>query len=311
LWLPPTGGAQKDKIIKRVEELEAMGDTPGEAAILTAYRLAENTFIKDGNNRVVLCTDGDFNVGITSEKDLDDLITKERQKGVYLTCLGVGMGNFKDSKLETLAKRGNGNYAYIDNIAEAEKVLVKELSQTFYAVADDVYMNVQFNSALVKEYRLIGFDNKRDAVADSTTDLEGGEIGSGNSTLALFEIQLTDDKLVQNNATTTDAIATINLRYGLCNDTAHRTINFACKPITQDFKTIDDDYQFAASVAMFAIKLKQSKYAKDIDWLDIETMASESYNPQNYLQNDFLQLIHKAKEIYTGASKKKKKKKEE
>lgn len=306
VWLPPTGGAEKEKIIKRIEELEAMGDTPGEAAILTAYRLAEHTFIKDGNNRVVLCTDGDFNVGITSEKDLDDLITKERQKGVYLTCLGVGMGNFKDSKLETLAKRGNGNYAYLDNIAEAEKVLVKELTQTFYAVADDVYMNIQFNPALVKEYKLIGFDNKRDAVADSTTNMEGAEIGSGNSTLALFEIQPVDTNALSTLSNQT--MATVSLKYGLCNDTTQVTIVYDCPYKLEEFKTIHNDYQFAAAVAMFSYKLKQSKFGKHIDWLDIETITLESYKPDNYLQNDFLQLVHKAKEIYTGTQKRKRKK---
>lgn len=306
VWLPPTGGAEKEKIIKRIEELEAMGDTPGEAAILTAYRLAEHTFIKDGNNRVVLCTDGDFNVGITSEKDLDDLITKERQKGVYLTCLGVGMGNFKDSKLETLAKRGNGNYAYLDNIAEAEKVLVKELTQTFYAVADDVYMNIQFNPALVKEYKLIGFDNKRDAVADSTTNMEGAEIGSGNSTLALFEIQPVDTNAL--SKLYNQIMATVSLKYGLCNDTTQVTIVYDCPYKLEEFKTIHNDYQFAAAVAMFSYKLKQSKFGKHIDWLDIETITLESYKPDNYLQNDFLQLVHKAKEIYTGTQKRKRKK---
>ena len=155
IWLQPTGGAEKEKIIKSIEELSASGDTPGEAAIMTAYQLARSTYNKNGSNRVILATDGDFNVGLTSEKALDELITKERQSGVFLTCLGVGMGNFKDSKLETLAKRGNGNYAYLDDINEAEKVLVKELTQTFHAVADDVYLNMQFNPKLVKQYRFI------------------------------------------------------------------------------------------------------------------------------------------------------------
>ena len=188
IHLQPTSGAEKEKITKSIEELDASGDTPGEAAILTAYGMARSSFIKDGNNRVILATDGDFNVGAASEKALEDLISKEKQSGVFLTCLGVGMGNFKDSKLETLAKRGNGNYAYLDDIAEAEKVLVKELTQTFYAVADDVYMNTQFNPKWVKEYRLIGFDNKRDAVSDTAIEIEGGEVGSGSSVLAIFEI---------------------------------------------------------------------------------------------------------------------------
>ena len=159
VWMQPTGGNEKQKIIKSIEELTASGDTPGESAIKVAYKVAKSLYIKNGNNRVILATDGDFNVGETSEKALEDLITRERESGVYLTCLGVGMGNFKDSKLETLAKRGNGNYAYLDDIKEAEKVLVKEVTQTFYAVADDVFLNVKFNTDLVKEYRLIGFDN--------------------------------------------------------------------------------------------------------------------------------------------------------
>ena len=161
VWLQPTSGDEKQKIIKSIEELTAQGDTPGESAIKLAYNVANSTFIKGGNNRVILATDGDFNVGEITEKALEELITVERQSGVYLTCLGVGMGNFKDSKLETLAKRGNGNYAYLDDIREAEKVLVKEVTQTFFAVADDVLLNVNFNKEVIKQYRLIGFDNKR------------------------------------------------------------------------------------------------------------------------------------------------------
>ncbi|MBP6431992.1 MAG: von Willebrand factor type A domain-containing protein [Ferruginibacter sp.] len=306
VWMQPTGGAQKDTLIKRFEELEAMGDTPGEAAILMAYRLAENTFIKDGNNRVILATDGDFNVGIASEKELDELITKEKQKGVYLTCLGVGMGNFKDSKLETLAKSGNGNYAYLDNLHEAEKVLVKELSQTFYGVADDVYFNIQFNPAVIKNYRLVGFDNKRDAVADSTTDLEGGEVGSGNSVMAMFEVELNDTI----NANEKN-VAKLDLRYSNCNDTAVHHLYYNCKKESTEFSKIHSDYQFAAAVTMFGLKLKQSKYINEIDWLQIETLATASHNPSNYLHTDFLQVIHKAKDIYLGATSKKKKKKKD
>ena len=179
VWLQPTGGNEKEKILKSIEELTASGDTNGEAAIMTAYALARSTFKKGASNRVILATDGDFNVGLASEKSLEELIIKERQGGIYLTCLGVGRGNLKDSKLATLAKYGNGNYAYLDNINEAEKVLIKELTQTFYSVADDVFIYLNFNGNLVNEYRLIGFDNKRDAILDTTIDIDGGEIGSG------------------------------------------------------------------------------------------------------------------------------------
>jgi Ca-activated chloride channel homolog len=160
VWLTPTSGAEKEKISKAIEELDPGGATAGESGIRSAYRLAQSQFIPNGNNRVILATDGDFNVGQTSEEDLEHLIIEQRQKGIYLTCLGVGMGNYKDSKLEVLAKKGNGNFAYLDDEKEAEKVLVKELTQTMYAVADDALLHVRFNPETVKDYRLVGFENK-------------------------------------------------------------------------------------------------------------------------------------------------------
>ncbi|MEP6676352.1 MAG: von Willebrand factor type A domain-containing protein [Ferruginibacter sp.] len=307
IWLPPTGGGEKDKILKSIEELQAGGDTPGESAIMTAYTLAESSFIKGGNNRVILATDGDFNVGKISEKALEDLITKEKQTGVYLTCLGVGMGNYKDSKLETLAKRGNGNYAYLDDIHEAEKVLIQELTQTFYAVADDVFMNIQFNPWLVKEYRLIGFDNKKDAVADPNGDLEGGEIGSGSSVMAVFEIVPTAASLKNNSA---DTIARVSMRYNIPGDTVRHFAKYSCAQNFTEFKNADRELRFGTALTMFALKLKQSHYIKEVDWEDIEMITTASMDPANYLQNEFFQLIQKAKKIY-GAKKNKKKKKEE
>ena len=308
IWLQPTSGAEKEKIIKSIEELTASGDTPGEAAIMTAYTLANKTFNKAGSNRVILATDGDFNVGLTSEKALEDLITKERQSGVYLTCLGVGMGNFKDSKLETLAKKGNGNYAYLDDIHEAEKVLVKELTQTFYGVADDVFMNMKFNPDFVKQYRLIGFDNRKDAVADSSIDLEGGEIGSGNSVMAIFEIVPANDNLYKVDFFPKDKLASVELRYSLCNDTGHAKFVSSCFANYTDFKNIDKELKFATAVAMFALKIKQSKYIKNADWQDIQQIALESYDPKSYLQTEFLQLIEKAQSMYVRKKSKKDKK---
>ncbi len=190
IWLPPTPGSEKQKIRKAIEELYPGGATPGESGIRTAYALAKSQYIEGGNNRVILATDGDFNIGQASEEELEKMITQHQQWGIYLTCLGVGMGNYKDSKLEILAKKGNGNFAYLDNEKEAEKVLVKELTQTLYSVADDALFNIWFNPSVVKEYRLIGYDNKRKALADSVSEIEGGEVGSGHTTLALFEISL-------------------------------------------------------------------------------------------------------------------------
>jgi Ca-activated chloride channel family protein len=307
VWLQPTGGAEKEKIIKSIEELTASGDTPGEAAIMAAYALARSKFKEGNSNRVILATDGDFNVGLSSEKALEDLITKERQGGIYLTCLGVGMGNFKESKLATLAKKGNGNFAYLDNIGEAEKVLVKELTQTFFAVADDVFMNLKFNPNLVKEYRLIGFDNRRDAVADTTVDLEGGELGSGNSVLAIFEIIPASDRLFKTEVFTNDIVADIEMRYSLCNDTALLRLRETCAANYVDFNRIDRDLQFATAVTMFGLKIKQSKYIKPVSWPDIEKIARESYDPTSYLQTEFLQLIDKAEEIYTNKKRRKNK----
>ncbi|MEO7524582.1 MAG: von Willebrand factor type A domain-containing protein [Ferruginibacter sp.] len=305
-WLEPTSGADKDTIMKSIEELEAAGDTPGESAIRMAYRVAEKSFIKGGNNRIILATDGDFNVGENSEKSLDELITKQRGSGVYLTCLGVGMGNFKDSKLQTLAKKGNGNYAYLDDINEAEKVLVKELTQTFFAVADDVFMNVQFNPAMVKQYRLIGFDNKKEALTDFTTDMEGGEIGSGNSTLAIFQILPTEQNLITNKTAMADDIAQLELKYSLCNDTLSKKIIFNVKSNYAGIDSIDKDLKFAAAVCMFALKLKQSKFLGQADW-DLITKVSQSCaDKNNYLQKQFLELIEKARKIYELKKKKKK-----
>jgi Ca-activated chloride channel family protein len=299
--LTPTSGAEKEKILQSIEALTASGDTPGEAGIMTAYKLAQSTFIKNGNNRVILATDGDFNVGQTSEKALDQLITKMRQTGVYLTCLGVGMGNFKDSKLETLAKKGNGNFAYLDDLKEAEKVLVKELTQTFYTVADDVFMNIEFDPAVVKEYRLIGFDNKKDAVAENINDVEGGEIGSANSVLAIFEI-------VPNEKNTVKSMANISMRYTIGNDSTHQLIKHSCSQNFIPFNAIHKDLQFAAALTMFSLKLKYSRYVKNINWSDIETIAKQCVDPDNYLQNEFLQLVAKAKKIYPAKRKKRIKK---
>jgi Ca-activated chloride channel homolog len=150
VMLNTTSGGEKEKILKAIDELEPGGSTPGESGIRMAYNVARNHFIEGGNNRVILATDGDFNVGLKTEAELDELISRQRESGVYLTCLGVGMGNYKDSKIQTLAKKGNGNFAYLDNFREAEKVLLKEFTQTLYAVADNVYMNVLFNPEYVK-----------------------------------------------------------------------------------------------------------------------------------------------------------------
>jgi Ca-activated chloride channel homolog len=311
VWMQPTSGSEKQKIIQSIEELTAMGDTPGESAIRLAYMVAKRSFIRNGNNRVILATDGDFNVGETSEEALEALITKERQSGVYLTCLGVGMGNFKDSKLETLAKRGNGNYAYLDDIKEAEKVLVKEVTQTFYSVADDVFLNVHFNPSLVKDYRLVGFDNKRDAIADSSGSLEGGEIGSGNSVMAIFEYTPTvDNDSVFNLSAQSASIAEVDLRYTPSNTKEEKHLLYKCTGGVTSFAATNKELQFAATIAMLGMKLRQSKYlpVKTSDWDKLESMALNAHNANDYLQKEFINLLANTRKLYDKSKQKKKKK---
>ena len=311
VWMQPTSGAEKQKIIQSIEELTASGDTPGESAIRLAYTVAKRSFIRNGNNRVIIATDGDFNVGETSEEALEALVTQQRQSGVYLTCLGVGMGNFKDSKLETLAKRGNGNYAYLDDIKEAEKVLVKEVTQTFYSVADDVFLNVRFNSSLVKDYRLVGFDNKRDAIADSSGSLEGGEIGSGNSVMAIFEYTpaIANDS-VFNQSAQGASIAEVDLRYTPSYTKTEKHLLYKCTGGVTAFTATNKELQFAATLAMFGMKLRQSKYLppKTSDWDKMEAMALNAHNAGDYLQKEFLNLLTNTRKLYDKSKQKKKKK---
>ena len=301
--LQPTSGSEKLTIIQAIERLTSNGSTPGESAIRVAYKVAKLAFIKGGNNRVILATDGDFNVGQTSEEELEDLVSQERKSGIYLTCLGVGMGNYKDSKLESLAKKGNGNFAYIDNEKEAEKVLVEEFSQTLYTVASDVYLNIKFNPALVKEYRLIGFENKVSTLKDSTGALEGGEVGSGHRLLSVFEITPWPraDSLVSN---IDELIAKINLNYKLPGEQEVRYQQLDAKNIFKPLADTDSFFRFASSVIMFGGLLKQSKYFKNVVWDDVYNLATSSANTNNQLQTEFIDLVQKAKKIY-GNNKKK------
>ena len=311
VMLPPTSGSDSKKILTAIDELEPGGFTPGEAGIRQAYRLAQSTYMKNGNNRVILATDGDFNVGQKGEKDLEELITKQKLTGVYLTCLGVGMGNYKDSKIEILAKKGNGNFAYLDNEQEAEKVLVKELTQTLYAVADDVYMTVNFNPELVESYRLIGFDNKRGSLADTNNIIEGGEVGSGHSSLAIFEIIPTDKNRAEvTKGISAGTIASVDMHYRLPENKEVRKLAFRCPLHFQEFKDIPLQLRFVTSVALFGSMLHYSPHVKNITWEQELELIKANMDVNDPLHKEFLDIVTKAQKVY-GPLKKKKKKEEE
>jgi Ca-activated chloride channel family protein len=307
VMLQPTSGADKQKILQAIEDLSPGGFTPGEAGILQAYRLAQSTFIKGGNNRVILATDGDFNVGNYKEKELEELITRMKQGGIYLTCLGVGMGNYKDSKIEVLAKKGNGNFAYLDDEREAEKVLVKELTQTLYTVADDVYMNLWFNKSLVESYRLIGFDNKMAAIADSNNLLEGGELGSGHSMMAIFELEPTQkNRDAVSNGIMSEPLANISIHYKLPGSKQERIHGYSCPYNFLEFRESETHLRFAATVAQYGSLLRASPYMKNATWEQMPVMAKENMDANNPLHREFYDLVLKTQKIYIPLRKKKK-----
>jgi Ca-activated chloride channel family protein len=306
VMLQPTSGGEKKKIMDAIDEIEAGGNTPGEAGIMTAYRLAQSSFIKGGNNRVILATDGDFNVGRFAENELEELITKQKQGGVYLTCLGVGMGNYKDSKIEILAKKGNGNFAYLDNEQEAEKVLVKELTQTLYAIADDVYMNIRFDARQVKSYRLIGFDNKVAALADSNKVLEGGEVGSGHSMMAIFELLPADGQL-DKPGTNYPNTAGIHLRYRLPGRRDLQNLQLRTVQVYMPFASSPQPLRLAATVALFGSMLRSSPHVRLKTWDDLLLMSTANADILDPMQAEFGQLVLKSHRIYSTPQKKRKK----
>jgi len=216
------------------------------------------------------------------------------------------MGNYKDSKIQTLAKKGNGNFAYLDNYKEAEKVLLKEFTQTLYAVADNVYMNMEFNPEFVKEYRLIGFDNKVGALRDSLSIIEGGEIGSGYSMIALFEIIPTEvnRSAVKSNFTTGN-FASIKLQYRFPNEEKDCLYNYSARFNYTPFQELEKCYQFSAAVAMFGSLLRNSQFVKNAGWSDVISLAQGASGVNDLLQKEFISLVLQAKSLYSKVKKKK------
>lgn len=299
--LPPTSGFYKDSILNVIESLEPGGETPGEHALNAAYELARARYIKGGNNRIILATDGDFNVGLITEEALMELVANKQQMGIYLTCLGVGVGNYKDSKLEAMAKKGNGNFAYLDHVNEAEKVLVKELMQTLFAIANNAHLDVYFNPRYVKQYRLIGYDNHKHMQSDPSNILEGGEIGSGHTVTAIFEIEPAVGMIPADSL-----LSSVELTYQSVGSNQNKREEFMCVNNHVPLYEVDSMYRFLASVAEFGMILRNSKFLNNAGWVHLLDLLKTAVNPQDYWQNEFLQLVQKAKEIYQPDKKKKK-----
>ncbi|MFM7646084.1 MAG: von Willebrand factor type A domain-containing protein [Sphingomonadales bacterium] len=304
VMLRAVSGCEKDSILNVIDSLTPGGATPGESGIRLAYKLAKDHFIEHGNNRIILATDGDFNVGLRTEEELDELISSQRSQGIYLTCLGVGMGNYKDSKIQLLAEKGNGNFAYIDSEREAEKIMMKEFAQTLYTVADNAYMQVSFSDNLIKQYRLIGFDNKAAALLDTLSTIAGGEMGSGHTLTALFEIEPTDQLLEAQRDRLSDTLAQVSLRYRFPGDTISQQHMGYLQ--SQEAATLEDlrTHQFYAAVALFGMKLKESAFVKSYTWDQLLTLATQVSDQTQLLQQEFLQLVTQAADRYDIKKKK-------
>src|SRR5690606_8853188 len=263
LVLPPTNGNDKLKIKNAIDELEAGGSTAGGEGIKLAYKTAREHFIKNGNNRVILCTDGDFNVGASSDDAMISLIENERKSSVYLTVLGYGMGNYKDNKMQKLADKGNGNHAYIDGMDEARKVLVNEFGGTLFTIAKDVKLQVEFNPAHVQGYRLIGYENRLLNKEDFNNDKkDAGELGSGHTVTALYEIipagsksewlEDVDPLKYQQNKTAVkfanyNEVMTVKFRYKKPGEETSRLIVHTVDNKKILLKNTSNDFRFAAA----------------------------------------------------------------
>jgi Ca-activated chloride channel family protein len=314
LVLAPTVGAKKHEILNAIANLQAGGSTHGSEGIRLAYETAREHFLKDGNNRVILCTDGDFNVGVTDQSELQQLIEKERESGVFLSVLGFGDGNLQDSTMELLADKGNGNYAYIDSISEGRKVLVEQMGSTLFTIAKDVKIQVEFNPERVAGYRLIGYENRLLAKEDFNDDRkDAGEIGAGHTVTALYEIipagqpvpgspsvdPLKYQKPAPASGEAGGELLTVKLRYKAPDGDKSKLLEI---PLRADdmpaFGQTSEDFRFAASVAAFGMKLRGSPEAGKISWAEIQDIARGSLGEDSgSYRAEFLTLVEKAKRL--------------
>ncbi|WP_394776224.1 von Willebrand factor type A domain-containing protein [Flavobacterium sp.] len=312
LVLAPTSGNEKRTINDALEKLNAGGSTAGGAGIELAYKIATENFIKNGNNRVILATDGDFNVGSTSNTDMEKLIEEKRKTGVFLTCLGYGMGNYKDSKMETLADKGNGNYAYIDNIQEANRFLGKEFKGSMFAIAKDVKIQIEFNPKQIQAYRLIGYENRKLRPEDFKNDaIDAGELGSNHTVTALYEIipagvssdylntqpdDLKYTKVKETDNNYKDELATIKFRYKKPDGDKSIEIVQVIENKAVALEKASDDFKFSTAVAWFGLKLRDSKLISNKSSDDILKLAKQGISNDNEgYKSEFIRLTESAK----------------
>ena len=304
--LEPTSGSDKTKIINALNNLEAGGSTAGGQGIELAYQLAEKHFKKNGNNRVILATDGDFNVGLSSDDDMENLIVKKRESGVFLSVLGFGIGNYKDSKLETLADKGNGNHAYIDTMQEAQKVFGKEFGGTLFTIAKDVKLQVEFNPNKVKSYRLLGYENRLLADEDFIDDTkDAGELGSGHKVTALYEIVEAGVKTIYdkdipklkyasntNENTFLDELFTVRIRYKKPDGKKSLELVHVQNVYSQE---MSEDFQFSAAVALFGQQLRKSIFTNKTTYKDVIVLAEKGRGKDvNGYRAEFIRLVKSA-----------------
>ncbi len=293
-------GNNQAEILEAINSLEAYGSTAGADGINTAYAIAEKYFISGGNNRIVLATDGDLNVGISSESELTKLVEKKRESGVFLSVLGFGTGNIKDNKMEALADNGNGNYAYIDSVLEARKVLVEEMGGTLFTVAKDVKLQLEFNPAYIKGYRLIGYENRTLAAEDFEDDTkDAGEIGAGHSVTAIYEIVTVDSPMDLNTSDLkygetageeNGEMLTVSIRYKEPDGDTSKLLEY---PVTESAysASMSENLAFASAVAQFGLVLRDSEYKGTATYASIISQLSGFDFSEDSYKAEFLSLV--------------------
>lgn len=311
LVLPSTPVSQKETIIQAIDNLNAGGSTAGGAGIKLAYQVAKQNLIQEGNNRVILATDGDFNIGVSSTAAMVELIEENRDAGVFLTITGFGMGNYKDGRMEQISNAGNGNYFYIDNIKEAEKVFVKELRATLFTIAKDVKIQVEFNPAYVKAYRLIGYENRKLNAEDFNNDKkDAGELGAGHTVTALYEIipvgvnsnflpDIDDLKYQSNkekNVSVSDELLTIKLRYKAPNGQESKLITHSLKYQVTELNKTSHNFMFSAAVAEFGMLLRDSEFKQGASYQQVLELANTAKGKdENGYRQEFIQMVNSSK----------------